>query len=62
MFIHEHVAMGMVKERMADAMRIAEQRRAMRASGAPRSTRIRVGRSLVRLGYWVLGQRSPALS
>jgi hypothetical protein len=60
MFIHEHVAMAMAQERMADAMRSAEQWRAFRAAGAPSSTRVRLGRSLVRFGFWLLGQPSPA--
>jgi len=60
MFIQEQIAFQMAKERMADAVRWAEQPRARRRERP--SMRIRLGRSLVWLGHWLAGQPSAALS
>ncbi len=54
MFIPEEIALQMAKERVADAVRLAEQANALRR--ARPSMRIRLGRSLVRLGHWLAGQ------
>ena len=62
MYIHEELALQIVKERKAEAIRIAEQERAFRPSVARTSARVRLGRSLVRLGHWISGQPSPAWS
>ncbi len=60
MDIHEHIALRIAKERMEDAVRSAEQMRALRLARARTSARIRLGRALVQLGHWMLGQPSPA--
>jgi hypothetical protein len=62
MYVHEAIALQMANERLADAMRRAEQERAIRPTSARTSARVRLGRSLVRLGYWISGQPSPAFS
>lgn len=62
MYIHEELALQIVKERNAEAIRIAEQARALGPSDARTSARVRFGRSLVRLGHWISGQPSPAWS
>jgi hypothetical protein len=49
----------MAKERMADAGRSTEHQRALRR--ARLSMRIRLGRCLVQLGHWLVGQ-PPAVS
>ena len=50
-----------VKERMEDAVRYAEQRRAIRLARRPRGpARIRLGMALIRFGHWIMGQYSPA--
>jgi len=59
MDIHEHIALRIAKERLEDAVRSAEQMRALRLTRARTSARIRLGRVLVRLGHWMLGQPSP---
>lgn len=59
MFMHEQLAMRMAQERMAEAARWTEQARALR-EGRP-SLRIRLGRTLVRLGHWLAGQPSAGL-
>ena len=62
MYIHEELALQIVKERKAEAIRIAERARALCPSAARTSARVRLGRSLVRLGHWISGQPSPAWS
>jgi hypothetical protein len=62
MYIQEQVMVGIARERMADAIRAADQRRATRSAGAPRFVRIRLGKTLVRLGCWLQGHPAPALS
>jgi hypothetical protein len=57
MYLQEQVALRMVQERMADAMREAEQWRAV--PRARPAVRIRIGRTLVRLGRWLEGSRPP---
>lgn len=60
MYIHEHTAVLMAKERMKDAWRHAEQMQALRLARTPhRSPRVRLGMALVRLGHWIQGQSSP---
>ena len=60
MFIEDHVMLLMARERMEEASRSAEQRRVLRLAEAPhRSTRIRLGIALIRLGHWIMGQSSP---
>ncbi len=61
MYIQEHTVVLMAKERMEDAVRSAEQMRALRLGRAPRrSARVRLGMALVRFGHWIMGQPSPA--
>jgi len=60
MFIHEQLLLQLAQERMAEAVQWAEQRRALRQSRP--SVRIRLGLALVRLGHWLAGQPSAALS
>jgi len=58
--IHEHAALLMANEQMADARRHAEERRAICLARGPRlSARTRLGRILVRLGYWIMGAPAP---
>ena len=60
MFIEDYAMLLMARERMQEASRSAEQRRALRLAKAPhRSTRIRLGTALIRLGHWIMGQSSP---
>jgi len=59
MYIHEQIAIRMVKERMEDAVRSAEVLRALRHTRRPRRpARIRLGSALIRLGRWLQGQPS----
>lgn len=61
MYIHEETVVMMVKQRMDDAMRYAEQRRALRLARASRpSTRVRLGMVLIRFGHWMMGQSTSA--
>jgi hypothetical protein len=61
MYIHEDIVMMIVKERMDDAMRFAEHRRALRLARASRpSARVRLGMALIRLGRWLMGGSSPS--
>lgn len=56
MLMPEHVAMLMVKERMEEALRRAEQARAIRSARVPRQpVRVGLGMALVRLGRWISG-------
>jgi hypothetical protein len=60
MLIHEETALLMARERMEDAVRYAEQRRALRLARAPRlPVRVRLGMILVRIGHWIMGQSCP---
>jgi hypothetical protein len=55
----EDTVMMIVKQRMDDAMRYAEQRRALRLARAPRpSTRVRLGMAVIRLTRWLMGDSS----
>ena len=57
MFIEDHAMLLMARERREETSRSAEQRRALRLAEAPhRSTRIRLGMALIRLGHWILSQ------
>lgn len=58
MDIHEHLALQIAKERIDDAVREAEQLRALHSDPARRSVRVRLGSALVRLGTWMGGQSS----
>ena len=59
MNLHEDIALLMARERMEDAMRFAELRRALRDARAPRRpVRVRLGTALVRLGRWIMGRSS----
>jgi hypothetical protein len=61
MYTDEGIVMTIVKQRMNDAMRYAEHRRALpfvRPSRA--STRVRVGMALIRLGRWLVGGSWPS--
>jgi hypothetical protein len=62
MYIHEQIALRIAKDRIEEAVRAAEQRRAIRLAGSRTPARVRLGRSLVRVGYWISGQAAPALS
>ena len=62
MHIHENVAFRMAQERIEDAVRAAEQMRAIRSARAPRSPRVRLGSALVRLGHWMMDHPSPVPS
>jgi len=60
MDMHEHVVWLMAKERMEEALQIAEQARAIRRTRGPRrSARVRLGTALVRLGHRIMGQGAP---
>ena len=61
-YFSEQVALQMAQERIAEAIRSAEQERAICPAVARTSARVRLGRTLVRLGYWISGQPSPAFS
>jgi hypothetical protein len=62
MDLYEDITVQMAKERIESAVREAELRRAIRLARGHRSTRIRLGNALVRLGQWVLGEPTPAHS
>ena len=63
MFIEDHAMLLIARERMEDASRSAEQRRALRIARAPRrATRVRLGLTLVRLGHWIMGHSFPVPS
>jgi hypothetical protein len=56
MDIDEQVALRLAKERIEDAVRAAEQRRAIGLARAGRPARVRLRSVLVRLGQWMMGQ------
>jgi hypothetical protein len=59
MYIHEHVALVMARERIQDAARAADRARAADLPRGPRvSARVRLGTALIRLGRWIQGQHS----
>jgi hypothetical protein len=59
MYIHEHIAIRMAKERMEDALRSAEHLRVLRLTRPPRRpARVYLGLALIRLGRWLQGQPS----
>lgn len=62
MYLHEGIALQMANERLAEAIRLAEQQRAIREAATQTPVRVRLGRTLVRLGHWISGQPSPAFS
>lgn len=62
MYVHEDIALQMANERLAEAIRRAEQQRAIGEGASPTPARVRLGRTLVRLGHWISGQPSPAFS
>jgi hypothetical protein len=58
MWGYEQAALLMARERMEEAMRGAEEARAIRRARVPRpSMRITLGIALVRLGHRVMGQQ-----
>ena len=60
MYIHEDFISLVVKERMEDAVRFVEQRRAVRAASLTRPpARVRLGLALVRLGRRIMRYPSP---
>jgi hypothetical protein len=61
-YIHEQIAMRMAQERMENAVRAAEQTRALRSARGRQLARVRLGSALVRLGQWMIGHPSPAPS
>ena len=62
MYMDEQIILRMARERVEEALRAAQRRRALRSGRARRSTRVRLGIALVRLGHRMLGQPSPAPS
>lgn len=61
MHMLEDTMLLIVKERMEDALRFAEWRRALHlARGPRRPARVRLGMAFIRLGHWLLGRPSPA--
>jgi hypothetical protein len=61
MYETEDFVMLMVKERMHDDLRYAEQRRALRLARVPRpSMRVRLGTALIRFGQWMMGESAPS--
>lgn len=61
MQFHEEIALLIARERMEDAVRLAEQTRAIRQSQARRRLlRDRLGSAVVRFGQWIMGQSMPA--
>lgn len=62
MYMSEQIALQIARERIEEAMRDVERRRAVREAGARPPVRARLGRVLVRLGHWISGQPSPAFS
>ena len=56
MDIEEQVALQMAKERIEEAVRLAEQRRAIGFARPRRPARVRLGSALVRLGHWMMGR------
>ncbi len=61
MDIHEQIAFQIAKERIEDAVRAAEQMRAIGLARSGRPARVRLGSVLVRLGHWMMGQASPVV-
>ena len=60
MHIHEDIMLLMVRQRMEEAVRYAEQGRALRIARARRQpVRVRLGMALVRFGHWIMGQSYP---
>jgi hypothetical protein len=53
MNIDDHFVMKLAKERIDEAVRAAEQTRAIRAGQPHRSVRHRLGIALVRFGRWM---------
>ena len=62
MYIHEQIALQMAKARIDDAVRAADRRRALRFARGRMSTRVSLGRALVRLGHWMTNQSSATPS
>jgi hypothetical protein len=60
MFMHEHVAWLMAKERLEEASRRAEEAQVLGVVRGPhRSVRVRLGATVVRLGRRIMGQGVP---
>jgi len=57
----EDMMLLIAKDRMEDALRFAESRRAIHLARGPRPpARVRLGLAVIRLGHWLLGHPSPA--
>jgi hypothetical protein len=50
----EQIALRMAQARIEEAVRSAEQTRAIRAGQPQRSLRARLGSALIRLGQWMM--------
>ena len=59
MCLHEQIAVQIAKARIDDAMRTAEQRRAMCFARGKMSVRVSLGRALMRLGHWMMNNPNP---
>ncbi len=59
MFIHEQIAVQIATERIENAARDAKRMRAIRSTQMGSAVRIRLGKTLVRLGQWFIGQAPP---
>jgi len=57
MDVHELLVLQMAQERIENAVRAAQQRRAVCPGQVRRSARVRLGSVLVRLGQWMIGER-----
>jgi hypothetical protein len=55
MDIFEQITLRMAKERIEDAVREAEQMRALHSARARHSAQVRLGSALARLGRWMAG-------
>lgn len=62
MYVHEDIALRMAGERLAEAIRRAEQERAIRNGLSRTPARAHLGRTLVRLAHWISGRPAPAFS
>ena len=56
MDLEEQVALQMAKERIEEAVRLAEERRAIGLARPRQPARVRLGSALVRLGHWMKGE------
>ena len=59
MNMQDDVMLLMARERIAEAEREAEIRRAVRMDRISRPAHVRLGLALVRLGHWLMADHSP---